>query len=99
MNIKVANAEGKTIVAVDGRIDTTNVTEFEKQMAELTDPSTAIEMECSELDYISSSGLRIFLSMQKKVGAAGGSLVLRNMRPEIREIFDMTGFSSIFTIE
>jgi len=100
MNVTITNEGDKMLVTVTGRLDTTNVLDFEKEiMPVLAAPPQEIVMECSDFDYISSSGLRIFLTMQKQIGGKGGKLVLRNMKPEIREVFDMTGFSSIFTIE
>lgn len=57
-----------------------------------------IELDCSELEYISSSGLRLFLTLQKSVNARGGKLVIKNMNSQIKEIFNMTGFSRIMTI-
>ncbi len=86
-------------IQVEGRIDTTNYNEFESAVNEvLRDNTRQIYLDCSELNYISSSGLRIFLTIQKKMMAAGGKLKLYGMQPAIREIFDISGFSSIFSI-
>lgn len=100
MNAIITTNADKTSVTLNGRLDTTNVREFEKQIAGLYDPAIlSIEMDCIDFTYISSSGLRIFLILQKSVMARGGTLVLLNMRDEIKEVFDMTGFSAIFTIK
>jgi anti-sigma B factor antagonist/stage II sporulation protein AA (anti-sigma F factor antagonist) len=100
MEVTIKKDGNKILVKVVGRLDTTNVTDFEKEIAPvMAEPGEDIELDCSEFDYISSSGLRIFLMLQKRVTGAGGKLVLSNMKGEIREVFDMTGFSSIFTIE
>jgi anti-sigma B factor antagonist/stage II sporulation protein AA (anti-sigma F factor antagonist) len=56
-------------------------------------------IDCAELDYISSSGLRQFLTLQKTASAKQGKLVLKNMKPEIKEIFEMTGFTALFYFE
>jgi anti-anti-sigma factor len=86
-------------IQVEGRIDTTNYNEFESAVNEvLSDNTRQIYLDCGELNYISSSGLRIFLTIQKKMMAAGGKLKLYGMQPAIREIFDISGFSSIFSI-
>jgi anti-anti-sigma factor len=50
------------------------------------------------MDYTSSQGLRLFLMLQKSVGSRKGKLVLKNMKPQVREVFDITGFSNIITI-
>ena len=90
---------GKTLAEVTGRLDTTNSDEFEKKMAPLLQGGNPdIELDCSGLVYISSSGLRLFLTLQKSVNARGGKLVIKNMSDQIKEIFNMTGFSRIMTI-
>ena len=100
MDTIIDNTNGKTVVTLKGRLDTTNAIAFEEKMKPIMeDQSPQVVLECSEFNYISSSGLRIFLTIQKRVMANGGQLVIRNIRPEIREVFDMTGFSAIFTIE
>lgn len=86
-------------IQVEGRIDTTNYNEFENAVNEALQENTRqIYLDCSKLNYISSSGLRIFLTVQKKMMASGGKLKLYGMQPAIREIFDISGFSSIFSI-
>lgn len=100
MDLKINTSnDGKTIALVEGRLDTTNSEEFEKKMAPLmTGANPDIVMDCADFAYISSSGLRLFLTLQKSVMARAGKLVIKNMKPEIKEVFDMTGFSKIFTI-
>jgi anti-anti-sigma factor len=51
------------------------------------------------MEYTSSQGLRMFLMLQKSVMARGGSLVLKGMQPQVKEVFDITGFSSIINIQ
>ena len=99
MNVQVTASKDFTIVSVEGRIDITNAKEFEKPMMEVIEKGcTKIILECSGLDYISSSGLRIFLIVQKKMMAIKGKFMLCNLQPGIMEIFDISGFSSIFSI-
>ncbi len=99
MDVKI-NAEGsKTFVKLNGRIDTSNADQFQKDIAPLMQGDTPdIEMDCSGMDYTSSQGLRLFLMLQKSVGSRKGKLVLKNMKPQVREVFDITGFSNIITI-
>ncbi len=99
MDVKI-NAEGsKTFVELNGRIDTSNADQFQKDIAPLMQGDTPdIEMDCSGMDYTSSQGLRLFLMLQKSVGSRKGKLVLKNMKPQVREVFDITGFSNIITI-
>ncbi len=99
MDLNISIENGKTQARVTGRLDTINSDEFEKKMAPLLEGGNPdIELDCSELEYISSSGLRLFLTLQKSVNARGGKLVIKNMNSQIKEIFNMTGFSRIMTI-
>ena len=99
MDLSISTENGKTRARVTGRLDTTNSEEFEKKMAPLLEGGNPdIEMDCSELEYISSSGLRLFLTLQKSVNARGGKLVILNRQSAIKDIFNMTGFSRIMTI-
>jgi len=99
MEVTIQTQEGKTLVTLNGRIDTTNADRFQQDLAPLMQGDKPdIEMDCSGMEYTSSQGLRMFLMLQKSVMARGGSLMLRNMRPQVREVFDITGFSNIIKI-
>ena len=89
----------KTLVVLKGRIDTINADLFQQDIAPLMEGDRPnIDIDCTGLDYTSSQGLRVFLLLQKSVNARGGQLVLRNMNPMVKEVFDITGFSNIITI-
>ncbi len=100
MDLQITNRDGFTVVSIHGRIDTINAGNFEAQLMQILDKDEEklLVLDCSGLDYISSSGLRIFLVAQKKTMAAQGRLLLSNMQPAIKEIFDISGFSNIFSI-
>ena len=99
MNITTQKTDDGVLIQVEGRIDTTNYNEFEAAMNEVfNDETKQIYLDCSGLNYISSSGLRIFLTVQKKMMSVGGKFKLFAMQPAIKEIFDISGFSSIFSI-
>jgi len=99
MELQFKNKDGFSIVYISGRIDTTNYNEFEKQISEKIEESDDhIIINCEELNFISSSGLRVFLMTQKKLKGTNRKLYLCNMQPAIKEIFDISGFSQIFTI-
>ena len=99
MEVKINAEGGKTLVELTGRIDTTNADQFQKDIAPLMQGDNPdIEMDCSGMDYTSSQGLRLFLMLQKSVMARGGKMVMRNMNPQVKEVFDITGFSNIITI-
>lgn len=99
MDIIINNEMGKTLVVLKGRIDTSNADQFQQDIAPLMEGEHPdIEIDCSEMTYTSSQGLRIFLLLQKSINARGGKMVLRNMNPQVKEVFDITGFSNIITI-
>jgi anti-anti-sigma factor len=99
--MKIATqSEGDEVrIHVEGRMDTTNYNEFENAVNEVLKENVKnIYVDLGELSYISSSGLRVLLAIQKKMMAAGGKIKLCALQPAIREIFDISGFSSIFPI-
>lgn len=99
MKITVSNIDNHTIVAFDGRLDTTHSDEAEKKMLEIIESgANKIIFDCKGLEYISSSGLRVFLIVQKKMTAIGGTMKISNLQPVIREIFEVSGFTMIFSI-
>lgn len=100
MRINVCNIEGITIISVDGRLDTVNAKEFDDIVKSLLESTKHnILINCENLTYISSSGIRSLISLQKNIVRNKGRLAMEAMKPEIRKIFDMTGCSSIFTIQ
>jgi len=89
-----------TVITIKGRLDTVSASDFEKAITPiLAGEMKEVVLDCTALDYISSSGLRLFLTMQKTADAKQGKLILRGMKAEIKEIFDMTGFSALFCFE
>lgn len=100
MRINVCNIEGITIISIDGRLDTVNAKEFDDIVKSLLENTKHnILINCENLTYISSSGIRSLISLQKSIVRNKGRLAMEAMKPEIRKIFDMTGCSSIFTIQ
>ncbi|MDR0508183.1 MAG: STAS domain-containing protein [Dysgonamonadaceae bacterium] len=99
MKITIENGI-KTLIRVSGQLDTLSAVEFEKEIKKVLDGTAdAIIVDGKDLTYISSAGLRLLLTLQKGIKNKGGSLCLRNIRNDIMEIFNITGFSSILTIE
>ena len=87
------------IVGIKGRLDTTNYNMLEKRLMELIDNQHhKILVECTNMDYISSSGLRILLMALKKVTLVKGKFALCGLQENIHEIFEISGFTSIFEI-
>lgn len=99
MEVKIEKIEDKTMVVLNGRLDTTNAEKFQQDISPLMQGDAPnIEIDCTDMEYTSSQGLRLFLMLQKSVVARKGNLVLRNMKPNVKEVFDITGFSNIIRI-
>ena len=99
MNVTITEEGTRASVRLEDRLDTTNADQFMKDITPLMEGShTEIDMDCTDMEYTSSQGLRMFLMLQKNVSARGAKLVLRNMKPHVKEVFDITGFSHIITI-
>lgn len=94
---KVKNGEVLT-VELEGRLDTTTAPELEEALKTEFDGITKLEFDFSKLEYISSAGLRVLLSSQKVMNKQG-SMVVKNVNESINEIFEVTGFVDILTIE
>ncbi len=98
MNI-VMNRNGNTLtVALEGRLDTTTSPQLESELLHALDAVSELILDLEKLDYISSAGLRVLLSTQKLMNRQG-KMVIRGTKPEIMEIFDVTGFVDILNIE
>ena len=96
--IKTVN-EDVTDIALVGRLDTTTAPDLEKELKELFEQGTSqLSLDFEQLDYISSAGLRVLLFAQKSL-SENGKMTIRNVKPEIMEVFDITGFIDILTIE
>ena len=99
LKTNLCKIEEVTILTVEGRLDTANTNEFNALIQPLLNVQNPnIIINCEGLLYISSSGLRSLITLQKSVKQHNGQLVLEAMRPEIRKIFDMTGCSGLFVI-
>lgn len=85
-------------VKVEGRLDTATAPALEEELAEVMDEAEELVFDLEGLEYMSSAGLRILLATQKKMAQRGGMKVV-NVNDVIKEIFDITGFSDILTIE
>jgi anti-anti-sigma factor len=99
MKVTINKQNEKTLVTLEGRIDTTNADQFQHDIAPLMeDERPNIDIDCSGMTYTSSQGLRVFLLLQKSVMAHHGTMMMRNMDSRVKEVFDITGFSNIITI-
>ena len=98
MTIKKTKEGSSLIVTVEGRLDTTTSPELSKELDNSLDNINKLIFDFSKLEYISSSGLRVLLSAQKAMRSSG-SMTVKNVPEMIMEIFEITGFTDILTIE
>ena len=92
-------SQGTTLeVALEGRLDTTTAPQLEAELRSAVNGVTELVIDLQHLDYISSAGLRVLLAAQKVMNRQGGMKVT-NVKPEIMEIFEVTGFVDILHIE
>ncbi len=98
MNITKTLHDAELTIALEGRLDSTTAPDLECEVRACLADITFLIFDLEQLTYISSAGLRILLSSQRNMNPQG-SMVVRNVRPEIMEIFNISGFSDILTIE
>ena len=91
--------EGEALkLELAGRLDTTTAPQLEAEVTAIDAGVKALEFDFAGLEYVSSAGLRVLLAAQKLMNKQG-SMVLKNVRPEIMEVFEITGFADILTIQ
>ena len=98
MIINKTRTDTKLEIALEGRLDTMTAPDLEKELKESLEGVSSLKFDFEKLDYISSAGLRVLLSAQKIMNRQG-EMKLTNVSEPIMEIFEVTGFSDILTIE
>lgn len=97
MKVVIKKDSGNTLISIDGRLDTANAADFQKKIEELSDADAKhVTVDCEKMEYISSSGLRAFISMLKRANRLGGKVTVKNLGSSAKEVFDMTGFTALF---
>lgn len=99
MTIDVKKNVEEAVITLEGRLDTTTAPALDKVITEEISGVSRLVLELKELEYISSAGLRVLLSAHKKMKQSGGTMTLKNVCENVMEVFDMTGFADILTIE
>lgn len=99
MEISQTPQDGFTTVHLNGRLDAATCAEVERALAAVFDAgSKGLVIDFTKLNYISSAGLRVLLSTAKKAKSSGGKLALFGLGEEVRQIFEISGFTSILPI-
>ena len=98
MDIRKELTDGRLCMAVSGRLDTTTAPELDAALKEVLPETKDLLLDFSELDYISSAGLRVLLAAQKIMNKQG-KMALAGVNEGVMEVFEITGFSDILTFE
>lgn len=97
MEIKIQLGNAEVMAQFIGRLDTAASQQASVEMEPLmNNAEKTIVIDCSALEFISSSGLRLFLALRKQTIAKGGKVVITGMTPEVKQVFSITGFFSLF---
>ena len=97
MKTTILEQDGNMVAILEGALDTSAAPETEKAMSLLNDANGKnIIIDCTDLVYISSAGLRIFLGILQKAQEKGGHVYIKNINDNVRAVFTITGFSNIF---
>ena len=97
MNVRIEEIDGNMVAILKGSLDTSAAAEIEKIMSPLNDvEGKDIIIDCTDLEYISSAGLRIFLGILQNAEEKGGHVYIKGINDKVRAIFTITGFSNIF---
>lgn len=97
MTLEVKQTDEQVIGTLVGRLDTLAAAQFSRDMEALIDLADKhILLDCKDLEFISSSGLRLFLTLRKQTLAKGGDITIQNVNESIRSVFTLTGFYSLF---
>ena len=98
MMIEIKKTAGNTVIEIVGRLDTTTAPLLEKTLNEDMNETKNLVLDFKGLEYISSAGLRVLLAAQKRMQKIGSMKVI-NVCEEVMEVFEITGFADILTIE
>lgn len=100
MKASIEEKEGKIVATLAGELDTAAAMEVEQVLQPLyKSDGRDVVIDCSELEYIASSGLRILISILKGAKAAGSKVTMLHMNEDIKNVFKLTGFINIFEVE
>ena len=100
MEVSISRENNEVTAFLVGRLDTPAAQDIAEQMNSLAEEAGGtVILDCTDLTYISSSGLRIFLTLRKAAAEKGGRIIVRNICNDIRSVFMMTGFLNLFEIQ
>lgn len=98
IEINIAAGTGEATVAVAGYLNANTAPDLEERLASVLDDCTSVTFDFSGLEYISSAGLRVLMGAYKRTLAAGGAIRVTGASDEVREVFEITGFTDLFEV-
>ena len=100
MKVKIEKNEQETIAHIQGELDTIATTEQADQLQLILDHAAeSLLIDCAEMEYISSAGLRFFMQLKRESESHGGSVRIEHLNEDVADIFRMSGFQNIFQID
>ena len=99
MELKKTVTGTEAVIAIEGRLDTMTAPKLESEIKETVKDAERLVLDFEALEYISSAGLRVLLAAQKAMNAKKGAMVVRNVNEAVKEVFEITGFNEVLTIE
>ena len=98
MQISTRTSNDIHIVAIAGSLDSTTAPEAQKSLDAVVAGAKKVALDFTQLDYISSAGLRVLLGAAKKLKASGGKFAMFGLNQSVREVFEISGFSAILSV-
>jgi anti-anti-sigma factor len=99
MKVTIQEVDSVTVVRIEGNLDTNTSPEAQEHFDGLLDQGASkILVDCAKVDYVSSAGLRVLLATVKGLTAAGGGLRISGLNETVREVFEISGFSTILSV-
>ncbi len=98
MEIKERKEGENTIIEISGRLDATSSPILQEKLMQIMNQEKNIVLDCAHVEFISSSGLRVFLMAAKKLKGGTGSLAICALSENVKEVFDISGLSSVLTL-
>ncbi len=95
---KTQNGDALVLI-VEGRLDTITAPQLDQEIQSIPADVKSLTLDFAQLDYVSSAGLRVLLTAQKKMTAATGKMVVKGVQPAVMEVFAVTGFDGILSFE
>lgn len=100
INMDYMNIEGHGVtIYLEGRLDTNTTPEIESEMLSVVSSSRNVTIDFENIEYISSAGLRLLLNCQKIIANKSGVMKIINVAPHVMDVFEVTGFTDVLTIE